>query len=156
MNQVAYKIAFSEVFFLINKMQEENKNKISKNFISFLENNKDNSYVVPNNISLNNPDSLKRETKIVLSIIYRNYFISEEEKEKKEKEDKKIINEIYSYDNIFKDKKDKLEILKKEAKEMNANIQQEDTNLIKTNRFILFVSSIKEKIDNFMNKIVKK
>lgn len=73
MNYVEYKDSYSEVLYLINNMTLENRNKISKKFISFLEKNKNKNYKVQN-ISLNNIDSLKRETKIVLSIMYRNYF----------------------------------------------------------------------------------
>lgn len=76
MNYVEYKDSYSEVLYLINNMTLENRNKISKKFISFLEKNKNKNYKVQN-ISLNNIDSLKRETKIVLSIMYRNYFKNE-------------------------------------------------------------------------------
>lgn len=100
MNQIAYKNAFSEVLFLINQMHEENKNKISKNFLDFLKENQNNEYI-PTGISLEDTNSLKRETKIILSIIYRNYFISKQEKEQKNKQDIELLNEMYSYEKIF-------------------------------------------------------
>ena len=73
MDYAVYKDSYSEVLYIINNMTIENRNKISKKFISFLEKNKNKNYKVQN-ISLNNIASLKRETKIVLSIMYRNYF----------------------------------------------------------------------------------
>lgn len=52
MTEAAYRIAFSEVIFLINKMQPENREKISSEFIDFLDRNKDKSYNIPEDISM--------------------------------------------------------------------------------------------------------
>ena len=101
MTVLAYKDAFSELSVLVNQMSKENREKISDKFLAYIEKNKNTDYT-PKNISLYNKDSLKRETKIMLSIIYRNYFITKEEKEKKSKADAKVLNELYRYENIFK------------------------------------------------------
>ena len=97
---IQYRDAYCEVLYLINNMQEENKAKISKKFIDFLKENQNGNYKV-GNISLENPETLKKETKIILSIMYRNYFCSEKEKIELSQKDKEILEKMYSYDNIF-------------------------------------------------------
>lgn len=104
MDYIQYRNAYCEVLYLIKKMHIENQNKIPKSFINFLEENKNENYQF-NNISLEYPNSLKRETKIVLSLMYRNYFCTMEEKLKLENEDEKELNKKYSYDNLFKKNK---------------------------------------------------
>ena len=44
MTKEKYSVAFSELYFLISKMHKTNRNKIAKEFIDFLERNKDNNY----------------------------------------------------------------------------------------------------------------
>lgn len=101
MTKEKYAIAYSEVLIIINNMNEINRNKIPSGFIKFLEENKDLNYNVEK-LSLNNANELKRETRIIMALIYRDFFLSEEEREIKDKE--KTENEIkkYSYENIFK------------------------------------------------------
>ena len=100
MPYIQYRDAYCQVLYLINNMQEENKAKISKKFIDFLKENQNGNYKV-GNISLENPETLKKETKIILSIMYRNYFCSEKEKIELSQKDKEILEKMYSYDNIF-------------------------------------------------------
>ena len=100
MPYIQYRDAYCEVLYLINNMQEENKAKISKKFIDFLKEKQNGNYKV-GNISLENPETLKKETKIILSIMYRNYFCSEKEKIELSQKDKEILEKMYSYDNIF-------------------------------------------------------
>lgn len=66
-----YRDAFSEVYCIIQNMHPNLKQKISKKFISFLEENKNNDYVPDaSKINLHNPENLMKETKIVLAIMY--------------------------------------------------------------------------------------
>lgn len=139
MRQELYKDAFSEVVYLINNMRSENQAKISKKFIEFLEENKNNDYK-PSNISLENPDSLKRETKIVLSLIYRDYFC-----EKKQEE--KVINKIKSYEEMFDNQPEKIE---KEIGEVKEDIELLDVSKIS------WYEKIINKVKEFINKVFKK
>ena len=102
---IQYRDAYCEVLYLINNMQEENKAKISKKFIDFLKKNQNENYKI-GNISLENPETLKNETKIILSIMYRNYFCSEKERLELAQKDKEILKKMYSYDNIFNKNKE--------------------------------------------------
>jgi len=106
MPYIQYRDAYCEVLYLINNMQEKNKAKISKKFIDFLKENQNENYKI-GNISLENPETLKNETKIILSIMYRNYFCSEKERLELAQKDKEILEKMYSYDNIFNKNKEK-------------------------------------------------
>ena len=100
---IVYKEAFCEVLYLINDMDEKNKAKISEKFIKFLNDKKSKDYKF-DKITLDNPNSLKRETKIILSIMYRNYFCDSQKRKELEISDKRALDELYSYENIFKSK----------------------------------------------------
>ena len=80
--------AFSEVYDILNHLEEELYNKIPTKFITFLEDNMDKEYIP--NISYSKDISeqpLLRETKVILSIVYRKYICSDEMKEKLKQED---------------------------------------------------------------------
>lgn len=115
-----YKQAFSEALYVIDNFNENNKNKISPSFIKFMERNKLEGYEValPKDI-LKHDELLKRETKIILALIYRDYFCNDSEK--KELDEQFLVNERkyqeelqekYSVDNIFNDNNNK-EVLQK-------------------------------------------
>lgn len=70
---IEYKKACTDVLYIINSFDKRLKNKISKSFLEFLNNNCDKTYS-PSNISISKPDTLSQETKNILSLIYRNYL----------------------------------------------------------------------------------
>ena len=110
-----YRQAFSEALYVIDKFNVNNKNKISPSFIEFMERNKLEGYevVLPKDI-LEHEELLKRETKIILALIYRDYFCNDLEKKEldeqfllNEKKYQEELNEKYSVDNIFNDNNNK-------------------------------------------------
>jgi len=101
--------AFAETLFIIRCLSYNDQNKIPRNFIEFLNKNKNDNYVVKinPNISLENQKLLK-ETKELLKEIYISFFISNEERKKILQQDKyiKIIeenlkNQKYNTNDIF-------------------------------------------------------
>ena len=134
---IQYRDAYCEVLYLINNMQEENKAKISKKFIDFLKKNQNENYKI-GNISLENPETLKNETKIILSIMYRNYFCSEKERLELAQKDKEILEKMYSYDNIFNKNK--------ENESKNKDIIPIENSLNKVNIFRRLIYSLIKKI----------
>ena len=108
-----YKGAFAEVLEVLRNTDKNILKKIPEQFITFLNQNKDNQYQV--NIDFTNTnweDMVKPETQAILALIYRDYIVSPEEREKLLKEENeeqnKIENELrakYNPDNIFKDRK---------------------------------------------------
>ena len=99
--------AYTEVNCLINEMSEEMKNKIPINILKNIQNRMDKNY----NFTIENEDfenvKLLDDTEKILSVLYTDYFATEEEKEiiqnkerilenKKREENKKLeLNEIF-------------------------------------------------------------
>lgn len=134
-----YAKAFSEVLYLLNSMEEDNKNKVSKRLIDLMEKNCDKEYF-PQNIYLSDSNSLLTETKILLSLIYRNYFCDKETQLRKAKEDEEYLKERYNVEKIFENKNFP-QIEKVEGKEENIS---EEKSLIKVSRFQSIINKIKQ------------
>lgn len=147
MEYIRYREAYNEVLYIIKNMKIEDKNRISKGFIDFLEKNKSDNYSI-NNISLSKPESLKRETRTILSIMYREYFCSKEERKKLEEEDNKAISQLYNTDNLFSKKK------KQDVTNVNLenSIQTEEKDLTQYTGFKAFVNRLVNKIKNLFKK----
>ena len=108
-----YKMALVELEALIERATEEEKSKIPKSFREFITNNKAEEYVfeIDNNKSLLE-QNLRKETKILLSLIYRSYFCNEETRIKLEANDSEYLKNLekeksktYNYDKLFKKSK---------------------------------------------------
>ena len=105
----AYKEAFAEVLEILKNSDENIINKIPKNFINFLDENKDKNYIVKIDFSNENwEDYTKQETQAILALIYRDYIVSPEQRERllaEENEElikaEKQLREKYNPDNIF-------------------------------------------------------
>ena len=109
---ITYNNAFAETLFIIKCLPYNEQNKISKKFINFLKENKNDNYVVNINPSINlQNQQLLEETKELLKEIYMSYFISAEERKRIVQYDKykdiveeDLRNKKYNSDNIFKNK----------------------------------------------------
>lgn len=107
-----YMKAFSEVNLILGLLPQNMKIKIPASFLEFVNKNKSDNYNF--NFDMNLPlskQNLLKETKIILSLIYRNYLCMEDVKKKLEIDDIIEIktNEIklfkqHNYENIFKNK----------------------------------------------------
>lgn len=106
MNDV-YARAYTELYEILKNISENDLNKIPKEVFNMLERKRDKEYnfKLEENIEFEN-QKLLRETKILLAILYRDYWATKEEKEKiiqkwkndiikSEEEKKKIYNEIF-------------------------------------------------------------
>ena len=133
-----YAKAFSEVLYLLNSMEEDNKNKVSKRLIDLMEKNCDKEYF-PQNIYLSDSNSLLTETKILLSLIYRNYFCDEETRMQKAKDDEEYLKKIYDVEKIFENKK----IQKIEKVGIKQENISKEKSLIKVSKFQSLINKIK-------------
>ena len=106
-----YSIAFAEVFEILKIFPEEEVNKIPKIFIDLIEKYKDPNYKyeLEAGVELHNQE-MTPETKTILSVIYRDYICTEEERIKLIREDKEeeYLREEqkrikYNPNNIFKE-----------------------------------------------------
>lgn len=76
-----YKKAFKEVYYILQNTEDELIEKVPQKFINFLQTNMDKNYQI--NISTNieiNKQKLLPETEDILSLIFRSYWATDEEK----------------------------------------------------------------------------
>ena len=72
---------YADVSIIINMMRPDLRDKINKNFIDYIENNKDNNYI--SEIDTSKPienQNIRYDVKVMLALIYMNYICPEEEK----------------------------------------------------------------------------
>lgn len=132
--------AFSEVYDIINHLDTKLYNRIPTSFIEMIKENKDNTYQpqIDYRISINKQKLLK-DTRTILSLIYRDYICSVQKREelkyndimelKKEQEENAIE---LNHEDIFKKKKQDVSInLNTEIVEYKENIFKRIINFIK-------------------------
>ena len=105
-----YRQALTEINVIINCMNPIYLKKLPQKFINFVNINMDSEYIpdIDKNVPIDEQE-LKKDTRILLSLLYRNYWCDSEKKKILIKEDKnqrekeeKERNEKYSYENLFK------------------------------------------------------
>lgn len=100
------KKAVSEVIDVLKHSEIEVTQKIPKKFIEFLTKNSDRNYIPNIDYSEENwENSIEEDAKVLIALIYRDYIMSEEEKEKVIEEaerQEQEIREKYNPDNLFK------------------------------------------------------
>lgn len=87
--------SLSEVYDIIMHSERDIINKIPKKFIKFIEENRNQDYIVNINYNINiNSQKLLKNTKLILSMIYRDYLVDNERKViLLQSEEEKIRNE---------------------------------------------------------------
>ena len=97
-----YSNSFTEVYYILQNTERELVNKIPLKFVNFLKDNMNSSYIP--NIKTDVPidqQNILEETEAILSLIYRSYWATDEEKKEFAITDKKdfINNEILKKEN---------------------------------------------------------
>ena len=108
-------MAYTEVVEILKYVPKEEKNKIPKEIIEYYMDNRDISYNFKIDIEKSfEEQALLEKTKIVLAILFRDYWATEEQREKikrKEQYDMNILElnkkQKYNSDNLFKRKEEK-------------------------------------------------
>lgn len=132
---------YVDISIIINMMPIEMKEKISKSFINFIEKNKSNNYV--SNINPKIPireQNIRKETKEMLGIIYRDYLCSNEEHDELIKQEEQ---EIKQYEEELRQKYNPNDLFKNKQKEYN--YEKEKVN----------VAMAEYKKETFIEKILK-
>lgn len=127
-------LAYSEVYEILNMIEDEYKERVPKNIIDFFEEERDKEYnpIIDVNITLEK-QNLKRKTIVLLAILNLNYWCdSEEEKQEildsfaKNEELKRLkekeLTENYNINNLFnkiENTENKTEVSLIEYKEQN-------------------------------------
>lgn len=145
MKENIYK-AFSEVDTILEYSSEEIRNKVPDKFRQLIKNNKDNNYklILDENKKLKD-QKLLIETMEILSLIYRDYLCSEDERKELIKiNNQKLeeINEEYDIQNIFDKRKNK--------------VSTEDDINKETLPVVINEEKWYKKIFNFIRKLIKR
>ena len=115
--------AFSEVYDVINHMSKEMQEKIPKNFVNLIKDNRDLDFKFYIDYSIDIKEQLLEETKVILSLIYRDYLCDKEKREKLLAID---LEEIRREETILQEKyKIDFENRKKDIQEENLPIKVE-------------------------------
>ena len=148
-----YKNAFKEVSDILENTDEELIKKIPSKFIEFIKNNMNKNYITNINTETKiNEQKLLGETESILSLIYRTYWATEEEKRKFSEEDFKRIleTETRKKGNYIGKNVDEIFEKKKKASE---NIEKNSLIVVKKEGFIKRIfKRILEFIKNKSNK----
>ena len=100
--------AYSELFEIINLLDESEKNKIPTKIYENIKNQKSKEYINQyNTLDDINENNIEEKTAILLTSLYLDYIANEEEKKEVEdvlKENEKQLSEKYSTENMFKNR----------------------------------------------------
>lgn len=100
---IVYQNALAEVDEILKLMSKDLLHKIPDSFIKFVEQNKSKTYITNLNLELSlREQNLLKETRTILSLIYRSYLCNSEQSRKLEIDDIIELNKKYSYENLFK------------------------------------------------------
>ncbi len=122
-SEIMTRQAYSEVYNIINHFEKELYAKIPQSFINAIEKNRDLNYKV--NIDYTktiNEQELLRETRVILSLIYRDYLCTDEQRKEIILNDKKELNEKYEIN---------FEKIKNKRKKTYDTTEIEDKQLVK-------------------------
>ena len=140
--------AVSEVIEILKHTDKKIVEKIPQKIIDFLFENEDKDYRP--NIDFNDENwekNIEEDTQAILALLYRDYIVSEEEKQKLIKEEKeesqkqeKELREKYNPDNIFK------------KKNVDKNMQIDNVQLIEIQETSWFKRTLNKILDFFGRK----
>ncbi len=100
--------AYSELFEIINLLDESEKNKIPTKIYENIKSQKSKEYINQyNTLDDINENNIEEKTAILLTSLYLDYIANDEEKKEVEdvlKENEKQLSEKYSTENMFKNR----------------------------------------------------
>lgn len=140
------KLVYSEVFAILNLLEDEYRGKIPENFNTFLKKNKDNNYtpIYNKNVPLLN-QNIQRGTIAILNILYLVYWC------KNQNEKEEILNNLNSNAKLYESK------LQNNSLEFSsANILNNYENSLPEITTKKETSQLIEKEYNFIQKILNK
>lgn len=131
-----YRNSFKEINDILNNTDEQLLKKIPKSFRDFITSNMNVDYKT--NINFNediDKQSLSKETEGILSLIYRSYWATDDEKKELAQKDKREKIDIENKKQENYSSKDIYEIFEK-RKEKNSNLINNNLMVIKKESFI--------------------
>ena len=147
--------SFSEVYDIINHLEENLLKKIPKSFIKIIEEQRDKTYKVNIDYSKNiNEQALFRETKVILSLIYRDYIVEKDERKKLVDQENKRIQSLYEINFQKRNQKIKERIAKENLQNNNIENYALNENTLKDNKEEL--SLLDQNQEKWYRKILEK
>ena len=100
---LVYQNALAEVDTILKLLSKDLLEKIPNSFLDFIEQKKSKTYVTNLDMKLNSSEqNLMKETKAILSLIYRDYLCDFEQSRKLKIDDEIELRTKYNPNNIFK------------------------------------------------------
>ena len=133
-----YANAYSEVLEILNRMSDENYNKIPKDMIELFRENQNKKHEFHYNIEKEfDEQNISKRAKLILAILYRDYWATEEQKKEiiakqnyeRQKIEEKKLNK-YNID-MFKKRVQNIQIEEKETPKENLEIVKYKKSIIK-------------------------
>ncbi len=145
-----YANAYSEVLEILNYVSKEDYNKIPESMIELFKKNNNKNYKFKYNSSKTlDEQNVSKKAKIIIAILFRDYWATEKQREKilaKERYDIQKIEqekyEKYNSENIFKNKSDT------DCKLVSSDLVIQG----KESMYIKFISIIKQLLGKFFSK----
>lgn len=141
-----FREAFYEVDEILKFLPNELLEKIPKTFKLMIKKNKSTTYSRKIN-GLDDINSLKKETRVIMYYMYRDFFATEEECKKMKEEEIDFSNEKYSYEKLFLKKEN--EIQNEETKDENKDDETSNNELVvyeKVKWYTKIINFIKSKL----------
>lgn len=140
--------AFKELDEILKYFPKREYEKIPESFIKFIETNMDNNYeYIVEHIDDFQNQKMMEETKVLLSIVYRDFIASTSVKKQiiemenvELLQEEKMIQEKYNPDNLFKNRKNTLNNYEENIQEETSMVEYNEKN---------FLQKIFDKILNF-------
>ena len=131
---------YKDTYTIIEMMDDNLKSRINPDFIRFLKENQDNSFegTINKNIPLKE-QNLREEIKIMLSLIYIDYFCEKDEKDRIIQKEENNLREFYNRD-----------IFEKNNVKNQSNITEEPKEMVVYKETL--IQKIINKIKKFFNK----
>ena len=118
---------YKDTYLVISMMNEEMRSKINSKFISFLEENMDVTYrgTIDNTVPLS-MQNIPNNLKVMISILYADYFCDDEQKVKIRENEKYIMDNI---NNVFK-KREKFNNIPSSKNEKQTEVEENKDMII--------------------------
>ena len=114
----SFKDSLSEVYLVIQNSDIDIIKKIPDNFLNFIKDNMNKDNIKTNTQNINLKNIISEDEKTILSLIYRDYLVSDEERNALLNEEQikrikyeQLLREKYNPDNLFKNSKVKTQNL---------------------------------------------
>lgn len=134
--------SFYEISEILRYMPIEYNKKLPEKFKDLINENKTSNGFIYNKEKTLDKQEMLHDTKVLLSILYRTYWCSEQKRKELEEEDNRILREKYNPDNIFK-KHNKAENEERDANKKEVAMVTYKETLFK--KIINRIKSIKKK-----------